>query len=518
MSYLKKITLFFIFLLTTFLYSDPILSIKISSDKLSQSSGKVLVTLKNNSQQSIKILKWNTPLEEKINSDIFKIYKNNKEIPYIGRHIKRVQPTQKDFLVFEAGEEYQSWIDLPLYYKMRSEGNYTISYSSPFTILTESKKHKLSKEKFSQENRLTISFVSSLQKEISRKINADFEGCSENRIDILNNSQTEAIKIAKKASDAMNSASQDTTAPRYTTWFGEASSSRQALVTSHFDKIYNALDTKKLKFDCSTCNEDGVFGYVYTNQPYQVYLCGAFWSANINGTDSQAGTLIHELSHFIIIAGTDDHVYGQDDAKSLAQTKPDSAVDNADNHEYFAEDTPHLTMDSSNTNTIIGATPNNSFQNAIELLSFPYSDTIESTGDKNIYKFKPTEDGQYTFYTTQNLDTIGKLYDKNQKLLIENDDISRNNENFQFTYELKKSEFYYITVEAYQGETGEYILYKNFKSIEGGQPAEQEQNTPQREEESSSTTQEIPSLSSIGLLILFVLSSFIFSREIKKIL
>ena len=515
MFYLKKITLFFIFLSTTFLYSDSILSIQISSDKLSQSSGKVLITLKNNSQQNIKILKWNTPLEEEINSDIFKIYKNNKEIPYIGRHIKRVQPTQKDFLIFEAGEEYQSWIDLPLYYKMTTEGNYTISYNSPFTILTESKKHKLTKEEFSQQNTLTISFISSLKKEVSRKINADFEGCSENRIDILNNSQTEAIKIAKKALDAMNSASQNTTAPRYTTWFGEATSSRQALVTSHFDKIYNALDTKKLKFDCSTCSEDGVFGYVYTNQPYEVYLCGAFWSANINGTDSQAGTLIHELSHFIIIAGTDDHVYGQDDAKSLAQTKPDSAVDNADNHEYFAEDTPHLTMDSSSTNTI-GGTQNNSFQNAIELLSFPYSDTIESANDKNIYKFIPKEDGQYTFYTTQNVDTIGKLYDKNQKLLIKNDDISRSNENFKFTYNLKKSEFYYITVEAYQGETGEYIIYKKFKNIEN-QP-EQEQNTPQREEESSHTTQEIPSLNYIGLFILFILSSFIFSREIKKVL
>ena len=57
---------------------------------------------------------------------------------------------------------------------------------------------------------------------------------------------------------------------------------------------------------------------------------------------TQGGTLVHESSHFIQNAGTDDHVYGQDDCKSLAQNDPDTAVDNADSHEYFAENDPAL--------------------------------------------------------------------------------------------------------------------------------------------------------------------------------
>jgi len=48
------------------------------------------------------------------------------------------------------------------------------------------------------------------------------------------------------------------------------------------------------------------------------------------------------MSHFNVVAGTDDHVYGQSGAASLAISNPSLAVDNADSHEYFAENTPAL--------------------------------------------------------------------------------------------------------------------------------------------------------------------------------
>jgi peptidyl-Lys metalloendopeptidase len=69
-------------------------------------------------------------------------------------------------------------------------------------------------------------------------------------------------------------------------------------------------------------------------------VCKAFWTAPLAGTDSKGGTLIHELSHFNVTAGTDDHVYGQTGAKNLAISDPAAALDNADNHEYFAENKP----------------------------------------------------------------------------------------------------------------------------------------------------------------------------------
>jgi len=56
----------------------------------------------------------------------------------------------------------------------------------------------------------------------------------------------------------------------------------------------------------------------------------------------QGGTLVHESSHFTKNGATDDHVYGQSACKSLAQSNPAMAVDNADSHEYFAENNPAL--------------------------------------------------------------------------------------------------------------------------------------------------------------------------------
>ena len=45
------------------------------------------------------------------------------------------------------------------------------------------------------------------------------------------------------------------------------------------------------------------------------------------------------MSHFDVVAGTDDVVYGQTGAMNLASTDPNRAITNADSHEYFAENT-----------------------------------------------------------------------------------------------------------------------------------------------------------------------------------
>jgi peptidyl-Lys metalloendopeptidase len=48
------------------------------------------------------------------------------------------------------------------------------------------------------------------------------------------------------------------------------------------------------------------------------------------------------MSHFDVVASTDDWVYGQSGAASLAISNPSQAIDNADSHEYFGENTPAL--------------------------------------------------------------------------------------------------------------------------------------------------------------------------------
>jgi peptidyl-Lys metalloendopeptidase len=122
----------------------------------------------------------------------------------------------------------------------------------------------------------------------------------------------------------------------YTTWFGAYTSSRFATVSSHYDAIVDAFQNAPVTYSCK-CNKP-YFAYVYPSQPYRIYVCRVFWQVSDLGRDSRAGTLIHEMSHFYVVASTDDYVYGETGAKELALTSPDEAIFNADNHEYFAED------------------------------------------------------------------------------------------------------------------------------------------------------------------------------------
>ncbi|EKM83973.1 hypothetical protein AGABI1DRAFT_110574 [Agaricus bisporus var. burnettii JB137-S8] len=132
----------------------------------------------------------------------------------------------------------------------------------------------------------------------------------------------------------------NTGTPRYTTWFGPLVASRRKVVSSHFSAI-NSNDFGGFTYDCS-CTDPEMFAYVYPSNFGYIHLCGAFWNAPTTGTDSTAGTIIHESSHFLRNGGTGDIVYGQSSAKSLAITDPASAITNADSHEYFAENNPAL--------------------------------------------------------------------------------------------------------------------------------------------------------------------------------
>lgn len=105
--------------------------------------------------------------------------------------------------------------------------------------------------------------------------------------------------------------------------------------------VQPAFTTQNPACDCK-CKKPSVYAHVYPNQPYKIYLCGAFWSAPLADTDSRGGTLIHEMTHFTAVAGTDDCAYGQTAAANLAATDPVKALDNADSHEYFAENPPSL--------------------------------------------------------------------------------------------------------------------------------------------------------------------------------
>ncbi|PFH49566.1 hypothetical protein AMATHDRAFT_76123 [Amanita thiersii Skay4041] len=168
--------------------------------------------------------------------------------------------------------------------------------------------------------------------------NPKFSSCSSSQQAQIVTTIPVVQHYAKQAYNDLVSHMGDTS--RYTTWFGRYDDHRHLTVQTHFNKI-QSNDFSEYTYDCS-CSRPGVFAYVYPGKFGKVYLCDAFWRAPINGTDSKAGTLIHESSHFLANGGTTDQVYGQSGAQNLALRDPESAIHNADSHEYFAENNPAL--------------------------------------------------------------------------------------------------------------------------------------------------------------------------------
>jgi hypothetical protein len=93
-------------------------------------------------------------------------------------------------------------------------------------------------------------------------------------------------------------------------------------------------------------SEYSTFAYVYPgDKSHVVHICPYFFSdtVNISGTDSKAGTLAHETSHFSDVGGTTDedsygnNVYGSTDSRALAISDPSQALMHADSFEYFIE-------------------------------------------------------------------------------------------------------------------------------------------------------------------------------------
>ncbi|KAB5588440.1 Peptidyl-Lys metalloendopeptidase [Ceratobasidium theobromae] len=173
---------------------------------------------------------------------------------------------------------------------------------------------------------------------VGRQNSPQFLNCGDPQKAQVSSAVRAAEGYAQQATAYMSQVNRNT--DRYSTWFGPYDANRAATVRSHFQRIMG--QATRSTYDCAppSCPNQSTFAYVYASQPGRVYLCGAFWRAPLTGTDSMAGTIVHEQTHFDINGGTRDHQYGQQGCKALASQRPDLAVMNADSHEYFAENNP----------------------------------------------------------------------------------------------------------------------------------------------------------------------------------
>ncbi|ROQ30017.1 M35 family metallo-endopeptidase [Gallaecimonas pentaromativorans] len=313
---------------------------------------ELTISFTNTGKKDVKILRWFTAEDGALADNLFTVTRDGKAVEYIGRHYKRPAPTAKDYVTIKAGQSLSQQLDLSAFYDMSQAGSYAVSYEvEQAGADTPSLKQTLLARPEVLRSASISFWVDGVEDKgiaIKQPMVADigissigYQGsCTNSEKSSINNAVSAAQSISNAALAYLQGNSNPSGSTRYKTWFGTYSSSRYSTVTSHFSAIANAASTKPLVFNCA-CN-DSAYAYVYPSQPYTIYLCNAFWSAPTNGTDSKAGTIVHELSHFNVVAGTDDIVYGQSGAKSLALSSPSQAIQNADSHEYFAENTPSL--------------------------------------------------------------------------------------------------------------------------------------------------------------------------------
>ncbi|MFT5161756.1 MAG: hypothetical protein ACI9FJ_000322 [Alteromonadaceae bacterium] len=85
-------------------------------------------TLTNTSGHSVKILKWNTPLEGWFNRYL-SVTKDGQHINYSGAMVKRFRPSDEDYISLADGKSEQAIVDLAQGYDMSASGTYRIVYS-----------------------------------------------------------------------------------------------------------------------------------------------------------------------------------------------------------------------------------------------------------------------------------------------------------------------------------------------------------------------------------------------------
>lgn len=177
--------------------------------------------------------------------------------------------------------------------------------------------------------------------------NADFSQCTPEQ-------QSSIEKARFNAFDALSAATVQITAQNgaYRTWFGHWDPVRAKFVRTTISALKNHIRTSKITFVCEregagAC-DGSTYAFVYPNDSGTIYLCAPYFDLpsladasflEVFNSGTRGGTIIHEMSHYDDVGGTNDNCYNRDACSDFARTYPTRAAHNADSFQYFAEDT-----------------------------------------------------------------------------------------------------------------------------------------------------------------------------------
>ena len=297
------------------------------------------VTLTNDGARAVQLPRWQIP-GARLEANLFDVTRDGKPVDYLGILAKRRAPTPADLVTIAPGQSVSGRTELTRAYDMNDGGEYLVVYRLELATINRAQEVASGAVAIWRDAPIRAALDWDATDAVISPEALSYTNCSSSQQSGVSTAFNSATSYSTGAKSYLNSKTYSTVGPRYTTWFGAINSGRFDTTKSHFVSIEDAFVTKPVVVDCG-CTEN-YYAYVYPTQHYKIYVCNAFWTAPNTGTDSRAGTLVHEMSHFNVVAATDDWAYGQTACKSLARKKPTRAVANADSHEYFAENTPVL--------------------------------------------------------------------------------------------------------------------------------------------------------------------------------
>jgi len=327
----------------------------------------VTFELANSGDEDAYVLTWYTPLEG-LWSDCLRVTRDGEPVPYDGPLAKRGEPTEEDYVRVPAGESVTADVELSRAYQVTEPGTYDVAVDTRLADVTsegerafkgrlreevgtprklesppatfEVQRGENRRATFGEAMRLLESDANVLEAglfmkgllgggPVAKAAAPKFNGGTAQQQAAVSQAHDDGYDLVI---DALASLANDA---QYKEWFGTHTSARLDKVKNSYEKIKSRMDSTTFTYDLTgTGCKPRTYAYTYKGGT-TIWMCDLFWTAPAMGTDSKAGTVVHEHSH--ASARTDDIVYGQAKARNLASTDPDKAIINADNYEYYAK-------------------------------------------------------------------------------------------------------------------------------------------------------------------------------------
>ena len=324
--------------------------------------GELVFAIGNTGDEPLSVLKDGTPLEPVLSADVLDIRRGARHWPplerppYIGRLARRLPPGPADFVTLAPGEWLAATLDVARHYEVPDTGDYRVDYDGSLRVAAASPVVAARRAKRGDGLLVVRPATTGLEMTLApdpiglRARPSTFDSCDAEQQRLLVEATTKAEGITAESLSSLENLPTSSRAgsPRYTTWFGAYDETRYSTVTEGYRAILGSLSGETLNYDCACPGEDEdsrVIAFVYPFLLHDINLCPLFFRTDVLGDIDRAGTIVHELSHFTALVGTDDHAYGPSAVAGLARRDPALALDNADNFTFFAQnDSPELPM------------------------------------------------------------------------------------------------------------------------------------------------------------------------------